>query len=71
VISVVFVVSCLALGLPSVIAGVLVVDSGGLLTTAREYGVAVMVLAACALIGLVGPRETRPAEHRRTVSARA
>jgi predicted MFS family arabinose efflux permease len=71
VISVVFVVSYLALGLPSVIAGVLVVDSGGLLTTAREYGVAVMVLAACALIGLVGPRETRTAEHRHTVSARA
>jgi MFS family permease len=60
VISVVFLVSYLALGVPSVIAGLLVVDSGGLLTTAREYGVAVMALAALALVGLVWRRETEP-----------
>ena len=34
------------------IAGFLVVDVGGVLTTAREYGVAVMTLAAIAAIGL-------------------
>ncbi len=71
VISVVFVVSYLALGLPAVIAGVLVVDSGGLETTAREYGIAVMALAAVALIGLVARREPRPAERPRVLSARA
>jgi MFS family permease len=63
VISVVFVVSYLALGLPSVVAGFLVVDSGGLLTTAREYGVAIMALSALALLGLVWRREERALQH--------
>jgi predicted MFS family arabinose efflux permease len=63
VISVVFVVSYLALGLPAVIAGFLVVDSGGLLTTAREYGIAVMALAALALVGLAWRREAEPRRH--------
>jgi hypothetical protein len=39
------------MGLPAVIGGFLVVDGGGLLPTAREYGAAVMVLAALALAG--------------------
>jgi MFS family permease len=60
VISVVFLVSYLAMGVPAVIAGFLVVDSGGLVTTAREYGVAVMALATLALVGLVWRREPRP-----------
>jgi predicted MFS family arabinose efflux permease len=63
VISVVFVVSYLALGLPAVVAGFLVVDSGGLVTTAREYGIAVMALAALALVGLAWRRETEPGRH--------
>jgi predicted MFS family arabinose efflux permease len=63
VISVVFVVSYLALGLPAVVAGFLVVDSGGLVTTAREYGIAVMALAALALVGLAWRRETEPRRH--------
>ena len=71
VISVVFLVSYLALGLPAVVAGVLVVDSGGLETTAREYGIAVMALAALALIGLAGRREPRAADRGRVASARA
>jgi MFS family permease len=56
VLSIVFVVSYLALGLPAVLAGVLVVDGGGVLVTAREYGAAVMALAALALAGLLAGR---------------
>jgi MFS family permease len=52
VLSTMFVVSYLALGLPAVIAGYVVVHGGGLLTSAREYAVAVMVLAALAIAGL-------------------
>ncbi|MFE0631911.1 MFS transporter [Streptomyces sp. NPDC058864] len=53
VLSLLYVVSYLGLGVPSVIAGYLVVHAGGLLATAREYGAAVMVLALLALIGLL------------------
>jgi predicted MFS family arabinose efflux permease len=60
VLSTMFVVSYLALGLPGVIAGYVVVHGGGLLTSAREYAVAVMVLAALAILGLVRrPRRPR------------
>jgi MFS family permease len=58
VLSIVYVVSYLAMGLPAVIAGFLVVHGGGLVPTAREYGVAVMGLAALALFGLM--RSARP-----------
>ena len=51
VLSVMYVVSYLALGVPAVVAGFLVVDGGGMLTTAREYAVAVMALAVLALLG--------------------
>ncbi|MFC1420517.1 MFS transporter [Streptacidiphilus cavernicola] len=54
--STLYVVSYLAMGLPAVIGGFLVVHGGGLLPTTREYGVAVMVLAALALLGLAVPR---------------
>lgn len=54
--STLYVVSYLAMGLPAVIGGVLVVHGGGLLATTREYGLAVMALAALALLGLVRPR---------------
>jgi MFS family permease len=50
--SILYVVSYFSMGLPAVIAGFLVVHEGGLLDTAREYGVAVMVLSALALLGL-------------------
>lgn len=62
--SAVYVVSYLAMGLPAVIGGFLVVDGGGLLPTAREYGAAVMALAALALIGTLltqGERRTAQA----------
>jgi MFS family permease len=51
--SVVYVVSYLAMGLPAVLAGVLVVHGGGVLTTARAYGLVVMLLAAVALVGVL------------------
>ena len=52
VLSALFVVSYLGLGLPGVIAGYLVVHGGGLLASTREYAVAVMILAALAILGL-------------------
>ena len=53
VLSVIYVVSYLAMGLPAVIAGFLVVHGGGVLTTTHEYGAAVMLLAVLALLGLL------------------
>ncbi|UXX97158.1 MFS transporter [Streptomyces sp. AD2-2] len=53
VLSLLFVVSYLGMGVPAVIAGFLVVHAGGLTDTAQEYGVAVIVLAAFALFGLL------------------
>ncbi|HWF22749.1 MAG TPA: MFS transporter [Acidimicrobiales bacterium] len=52
VLSAIWVVSYLALGLPAIVAGFLVVHGGGFLSTTWEYGLAVMVLAALALAGL-------------------
>ena len=45
--------SYLAMGLPAVIAGFVLVHEGDLLATAVQYGVAVMALAALALGGAV------------------
>lgn len=56
--SMIYVVSYLALGLPAVGAGVLV-DHVGVLTSAREYAAVVMLLALVALAGLIG--RTSPA----------
>ncbi|MGI8591269.1 MAG: hypothetical protein ACR2M5_09825, partial [Nakamurella sp.] len=52
VLSILYVVSYLAMGLPAVIAGFLVVHGGGVAATARDYGIAVIVVAALALLGL-------------------
>jgi predicted MFS family arabinose efflux permease len=61
VLSVLYVVVYLGLGVPAVIAGVLVTEVNGLLATAREYGAAVVVLAALALAGLLVHRpRSRP-----------
>ena len=51
VLSVIFVVSYLAMGLPAVIAGYFAARSGDLFLTAREFGAVVMALAALALMG--------------------
>ncbi|HEY7176938.1 MAG TPA: MFS transporter [Micromonosporaceae bacterium] len=56
VLSVAFVVSYLALGVPAVAAGFLVVHDGGVIATAREYGLAVIALAALALAGMLRTR---------------
>jgi MFS family permease len=58
VLSVLYVVSYLAMGLPAVVAGVLVVYGGGVQSTATEYGAAVIVLAALALVGVLKPRRS-------------
>jgi MFS family permease len=51
VLSIVYVIAYLAMGLPAVLAGVGVVYGGGLMQTTREYGLAVIVLATLALVG--------------------
>lgn len=58
VLSLLYVVSYLGLGVPAVLAGVVVVHSGDLLATARDYGIFVIALALVALVGLLIPRRT-------------
>jgi len=53
VVSLLYVVSYLGLAVPVVLAGFGVVYGGGLTSTARYYGAAVIALAALALIGLL------------------
>jgi MFS family permease len=57
VLSLLYVVSYLGLGVPAVIAGVLATEVNGLLEVAREYGAAVIVLAVLALAGLLLTRK--------------
>jgi MFS family permease len=59
VLSTIYVVSYLAMGLPAVAAGVLV-EHVGVLTSAREYAAVVMGLAALALVGLLARRAPAP-----------
>jgi len=61
-VSLLYVVSYLGLGVPAVAAGFGVVDGGGLITTSRYYGAAVIALAALALFGLLKNRPGRAAE---------
>jgi predicted MFS family arabinose efflux permease len=56
VLSVIFVVSYLAMGVPAVIAGYLVARNGNMLATACEFCAVVMVLAALALLGVLTRR---------------
>jgi predicted MFS family arabinose efflux permease len=69
VLSVLYVVVYLGLGVPAVIAGVLVTEVNGLLATAREYGTAVVVLAALALVGLLVHRPPKPPTARQREAA--
>ena len=62
VLSIVYLVSYLALGLPAVLGGLRVVYGGGVLTTAREYGAAVIALSLFALLGTLW-RSVRGAGH--------
>ncbi|MET8910615.1 MFS transporter [Micromonospora sp. NPDC004551] len=60
VLSLLYIVCYVGFGLPTVVAGFLVVHGGGLRRTAEEYAVAVIVLAVVALLGLRGTgRATR------------
>lgn len=67
VLSLLYVVCYVGLGVPAVIAGVLVVYGGGLTRTSEEYGVAVIVLALAALAVLV--LSGRRAERRQETPA--
>jgi predicted MFS family arabinose efflux permease len=60
VLSTLYVLSYLAMGLPAVGAGVLVVHGGGLLSTAQMYGAAVIALA---LVTLAGQLRAVPADQ--------
>lgn len=53
VLSLLFVVAYLGMGVPSVAAGALVVHGGGLLPTSEEYGAVVIALALLALAALL------------------
>ena len=56
VLSVIFLVSYLAMGAPAVVAGYLVAHGGNISIIAREFGGAVMILATLALLGAVAKR---------------
>jgi len=60
-VSLLYVVSYLGLGVPAVLAGFGAVHDG-LISTARYYGVAVIALAVLALVSLVKNRPGRAAE---------
>jgi MFS family permease len=59
VLSLVYIVSYLGLGVPAVAAGFAIVHGGGLIDTAIYYGGAVILLATFALLGLVRVRTAR------------
>jgi len=61
-VSLLYVVSYLGLGVPAVLAGYGVVHGGGLINAARYYGAAVIALAALALFGLLKNRPGRAVE---------
>ncbi len=69
VLSLLYVVVYLGLGVPAVIAGVLVTQVNGLQATAREYGSAVVVLAALALAGLLMHRPQKAPATRQPAAA--
>ena len=56
VLSVIFVVAYIAMGIPSVVAGFFIAQFGNLLLTAESFGVAVALLATLSLLGALLPR---------------
>jgi MFS family permease len=72
VLSTMWVVSYLALGLPAIVAGFLVVHGGGFLNTTWQDGVAVIMLAVLALAGLAwsGSTPARRAARHGSISCR-
>ena len=67
-VSLLYVVSYLGLGVPAVLAGFGVVHGGGLVVTTRYYGAAVIALAALALFGLL---KNQPAPQSRAAEPAA
>ena len=63
VLSALFTVSYLGLGIPAVAAGLAVVRGGGLVTTSYVYGLGVILLAAFATVNLI-----RLSSHNRLTS---
>src|SRR6516164_7782391 len=61
-VSLLYVVSYLGLGVPAVLAGFGVVHGGGLISTSRYYGAAVIALAVLVLVSLVKNRPGRATE---------
>jgi len=59
VLSLLFVVSYLGMGVPAVAAGFLAVHGAGLIGAARDYGIALIVLAVAALAALYRTRRAR------------
>jgi MFS family permease len=70
-VSLLYVVSYLGLGVPAVLAGFGVVHAGGLIDTTRYYGAAVIALAVLALFGLLKTRPGRAAEPVAAAAPRA
>jgi MFS family permease len=62
VLSLLFTISYLGLGVPAVGAGLLAVHGAGLLGAARDYGIALIVLAGLALAALRRTRDAMPPE---------
>jgi MFS family permease len=56
VLSSLFIVSYIGLGVPAVLAGLAVVHGSGLVTTSYEYGLAVIVLGIVATVNLIRVR---------------
>jgi len=50
VLSIVFIISYLSMGVPSIVAGALVARHGDILRTGMEFGIAVMTLALAAVL---------------------
>ena len=67
VLSLVYIVSYLGLGVPAVVAGFVIVHGAGLTDTAIYYGGAVIVLAAVALLGLLRVRSPLPVSPREAI----
>ena len=73
VVSLLYVVSYLGLGVPAVLAGFGVVHGGGLIATTRYYGATVIALAVLALVSLVrnGPARVREPARPQTYDRQA
>lgn len=69
--SVMYLISYLGFGLPTIVAGVIVVYGGGVERAAYTYGIAVMLLALLALISTFGLPGARTPAAPEAVSGRA